>query len=201
MLFSDKALDEEARLDANFDDLVRRIKSPSTTNPQQGSQQFYFVYPPRLVLTVRKRIPVWKARLSERENIKVTVISLSDVVWQVIDASGRWNEWLELEEDFDIEDMNRSVTSALEQNDAFINSVVQRIKETAGPHDVVFLTDVELLHPYGRTRPLEHALLRQVQQPVVFLYPGKRIGQYGLQFLEFYPEDSGYRSTIIGGLE
>ena len=40
-----------------------------------------------------------------------------------------------------------------------------------------------------------------VQVPIVFFYPGRRAGQYGLHFLEFYPEDPGYRSTLIGGLE
>ena len=94
MLFSDKAIHDEARLDANFDELARRLKSPTTTSPQQGSPEFYFVYPPRLVLTVRKRIPVWKARLAERDHTKVTKISLSEIIWQMIDASGRWNEWL-----------------------------------------------------------------------------------------------------------
>ncbi len=192
---------DEARLEENFEELVKKLKSPNALNPLQSAPVFYFVYPPRQILTVRKLLPVWKARLAERDRLNVHLISVAEIVDEVIQASGRWETWLGLEEDFEIEEMNRSVSSALEQNEALIRAVVDRVKAAAGPGDIVFLTDIELLHPYARTRPIEHALHQQTVAPVVFFYPGRRVGQYGLRFLEFYPEDSGYRSTIVGGLE
>lgn len=201
MPFSETQSPDEARLETNFEELVEKLKAPSTLNPLHGAPVFYFVYPPRQVLTVRKLLPVWKARLAERDRLNLRIISLAEIVDRVIQASGRWETWLELEEDFEVSEMNRSVSSALEQDEALIRAVVEKVKADSDPGDIVFLTDVELLHPYARTRPIEHALHQQITSPVVFLYPGRRVGQYGLNFLEFYPEDSGYRSTIIGGLE
>ena len=83
-------------------------------------------------------------------------------------------------------------------------TIVERVAErvmTSREHTVLFITDVELLHPYFRSRVIENYLNNKVQIPTVFFYPGRRTGQYGLHFLEFYPEDPGYRSTLIGGLE
>lgn len=192
---------DEARLEASFEELVQKLKAPSTLNPLHGAPVFYFVYPPRQILTVRKLLPVWKARLAERDRLKAHLISLAEIIDSVIQASGRWETWLELEEDFEVDEMNRSVSSVLEQDEALIRAVVDRVKAESGPANIMFLVDVELLHPYARTRPIEHALHQQTTSPVVFFYPGKRVGQYGLKYLEFYPEDSGYRSTIVGGLE
>jgi bacteriophage exclusion system BrxB-like protein len=65
---------------------------------------------------------------------------------------------------------------------------------------VVFLTEVEMLHPYFRVRTLESALHDRVGVPTVVFYPGRRSGQFGLHFLDLYPEDGNYRATLLGGL-
>ena len=70
----------------------------------------------------------------------------------------------------------------------------------ARPKTVVFLTDAHALHPYFRIRTLESGLHDRIKTPTVILYPGRRSGQYGLHFLNFYPVDGNYRSTIIGGM-
>ena len=81
-----------------------------------------------------------------------------------------------------------------------LSEALERIA-AGGDKAVVLLTGCELLHPYYRTRAIESALVGRVPHPTVILYPGRRVGQYGLHFLGFYPEDGNYRSTLIGGLE
>ena len=73
-------------------------------------------------------------------------------------------------------------------------------QKDAPENAVVLLTEAELLHPYFRTRTIESKLHDKVKKPVVIFYPGRRSGQYGLQFLDFYTVDGNYRSTLIGGL-
>ena len=47
---------------------------------------------------------------------------------------------------------------------------------------------------------IEVELESEVKTPTVIFYPGRRSGQYGLHFLDFYPVDGNYRSTLLGGL-
>ena len=118
----------------------------------------------------------------------------------MIDRSGRWNDWVELEKDFSIQQINDSVSSVLQQDNTFINTVVDRVL-SVDLGKVVFIVDVELIHPYAKTKPIESVLHNKAQLPVIFFYPGERTGQFGLKFLSFYPEDQGYRSSLIGGDE
>ena len=91
----------------------------------------------------------------------------------------------------------RSV-DVLRGEDRLAEEVASRIGQASG-QSVVLLTDSEMLHPYFRTRAIEGKLHDRVQVPTVIFYPGRRSGQYGLHFLEFYPVDGNYRSTLIGG--
>ncbi len=189
---------DEMQLEADFEKLRQRLDDPDALNPAHSDPIFYFVYSPSQILTVRKLLPGWIARLRNENGLEVETLSLSEIMWELIDASGRWEAWLELEPEHDLEDINEAVRDVLLRSD---NALVKRIAErVASPREnaVLFITDVELLHPYIRSRVIENYLNNKVQIPTVFFYPGRRAGQYGLHFLEFYPEDPGYRSTLVG---
>jgi len=115
-----------------------------------------------------------------------------------VDESGRYEAWLELEAGADVEQINEAVRDVLRSEDRLAEEVATRIGQASG-RSVVLLTDAEMLHPYFRTRAIESKLHDRVQVPTVIFYPGRRSGQYGLHFLEFYPVDGNYRSTLIGG--
>jgi len=55
------------------------------------------------------------------------------------------------------------------------------------------------MHPFFRAHVIESALTDKIKVPTVLLYPGRRSGQFGLHFLDFYPVDGNYRATIVGG--
>jgi hypothetical protein len=185
-------------LDADFDLLAQRLAEPASLAAARTDPFYYFVYPPEDALEVKRRIPVWSARLRHAD-LQVERVSFSDLIWELIDASGRWDAWLEAEADADQVQVNEAIRNVLRTG----NALVERVASVVGqerPRTVVFLTETEMLHPYFRVRTLESALHDRIKIPTVVFYPGRRAGQFGLNFLGFYPEDGNYRATIIGGL-
>ncbi len=188
---------DDALLDENFGQLRQRLLDPDALSPLRGAPIFYFVYDPKMALTVRRMMPGWIAQLHNEQGLSVKIVSLADLLWRLIDESGRWESWLEAEQDFEPQEINLAIKSVLEEDNALVHQAADQII-SASTGTVVFITDSELLHPFARTRSLESYLQNRLQTPAVFFYPGKRAGQYGLRFLGFYPEDTGYRSTLIG---
>ena len=185
-------------LDNAFDELIDKIRDPDALNPAKSDPVFYFAYPPELMLDLKKRLPRWTSKLREA-GLEVHRISLSDILWSAVDDSGRWDSWLDLEADADPEQINEAVRDVLRQGNALVDRVAE-VVESAPEGTVVLLTEAELLHPYFRTRTIESRLHDRVNAPTVIFYPGRRSGQYGLHFLNFYPVDGNYRSTLLGGL-
>ena len=189
----------ETRLNTDFEQLRQRLLSPAGLNPAQSDPIFYLVFSPKDTLTVYRLLPGWMAQL-ENDGWRVKTLPLGKLIWELIDQSGRWDEWLEIEHEADQEEINEAIRNVLRTNNALVERVAQAVT-IEEEKTVVLVTEVELLHPYFRLRVIENYLNNKVRIPTVFLYPGRRAGQYGLCFLDFYPEDPGYRSTLIGGLE
>lgn len=191
---------DNSGLDASFEELRLQLADPDRLSPAHADPLCYFVYDPSHILAVRSLLPGWIARLRNENGLAVERLSLSEVMWELIDASGRWEEWLELEPDSDQDKVNDAVRDVLLRGDDTIMKKVLEFVSVRREHTVVLITDVELLHPYLRSRVIEGHLKNKVQVPTVFFYPGRRAGQYDLYFLGIHQEDSGYRSPIYGGL-
>jgi Domain of unknown function (DUF1788) len=185
-------------LDETFEELTEKLREPAALNPAMSDPFFYFVHDPAQTLEVKRNLPRWSATL-ERHGWKVERLSLARILWQVVEASGRWNEWLELESDATQDQVNAAVRDALQADGAFVEALSETLSKER-PGTLVLLTDTLALHPYFRVRSLEHALHDRVKTPAVLFYPGRRTGQYGLHFLGFYPEDGNYRATLVGGI-
>lgn len=185
-------------LDADFATLRRQLQTPASLAASRSDPFYYFVYPPEEALEVKRRLPLWTAQLRQ-DGLQVERVSFSDLLWELIDATGRWEVWLEVEPDADREAVNEAVRNALREGNTLIDRVAA-VVEDPRPGRVLFLTETEMLHPYFRVRVLESALHDRIKTPTVVFYPGRRAGQFGLHFLDFYPEDGNYRATVIGGL-
>lgn len=183
-------------LDSTFDELRAQLKKPDALNPAKSDPLFYFVHAPEEALEVKKKLPLWTAMLRE-DGREVQVVSLSALFWQLIDDSGRWEDWLETEPDYEPGEINESVRDVLRGGNALAEAVAAYVSSPS-PGRVVFLVDTGLLHPYFRVRAMESALHDRVKVPTILFYPGRRSGQYGLHFLGFYAVDGNYRSTLIG---
>lgn len=190
---------DDTSLERDFQELCAVLKQPTSLNPAHSDPIFYFVYLPKHMLAVKRRLTGWMATL-RNDGYEPVRISLGGLVRELIDESGRWAEWLELEPESEPSEINKAIQDVLINNNALTERVAQRI--TPGNDKTIYLlTESELLHPYFRTRTIESALTGRVLHPTIIFYPGRRVGQYGLHFLGFYPEDGNYRSTLIGGLE
>jgi len=186
-------------LDETFDSLVEHLQHPESLNPAKSDPFFYFVHDPAETLAVKQKLSVWRSVLGN-EGWTVDIVSLSKLIWDIVNKSGRWDEWLGLERDSDPEAMNEAISDVLRSDNALVESLAKHIRQERD-RTLVFVTDVAALHPYFRARSLESGLHDQVKVPTVLFYPGRRSGQYGLHFLGFYEFDGNYRATLLGGLE
>jgi hypothetical protein len=184
-------------LDSAFNELIEKIRDPDALNPAKSDPVFYFAYPPELMLELKKRLPRWLTRIKEAD-FEVRRVSLAEIVWDLVDKSGRWEKWLKLEKEADPEEINNAVRDALRNENAFIDTCTKIIRSMPRG-SVVLVTEAELLHPFFRTRLIESYIHDKVEAFTVFIYPGVQSGQFGLKFLGFYPVDPNYRSSIIGG--
>lgn len=185
-------------LDADFAALRHHLQAPASLSAARSDPFYYFIYPPEQALEVRRRLPLWTAQLRQ-DGLQVDRASFSDLLWELIEAAGRWEIWREVEPDADREAVNDAIRNVLREENALVRRVAALV-ETPRPATVLFLTETEMLHPYFRVRALESALHDRIAVPTVVFYPGRRSGQFGLHFLDFYPEDGNYRATLIGGL-
>ena len=186
-------------LDETYNTLTTHLRQPESLNPAKSDPFFYFVHDPNETLAVKQKLGVWSAAL-RNEGWTVEQVSLSKLLWEIVDASGRWNEWLALEPEADPEAMNEAVRDVLRTDNSLVEALAQHISQERS-HTLVFVTDTAALHPYFRARSLESGLHDRVKVPTVIFYPGRRSGQYGLHFLGFYEFDGNYRATLLGGLE
>lgn len=184
-------------LDNAFNELLDKIRDPDALNPVKSAPVFYFRYQPEMMLTVKKHLPRLISRVKKEAELEVRRISIADVIWDIVDKSGRWDDWLDLESDADPDQINEAIRDVLRQGNTLLNRVTEAIT-SAPKNTIVFLTEAELLHPYTRTRVIEEYLHNKATVCTIIFYPGERSGQFGLKFLGFYKED-GYRSPIIGG--
>ena len=185
-------------LDSAVNELLDKIRDPDALHPAKSDPIFYFAYPPEMMLDLKKHLARWTSKIREAD-FEVRRVSLADILWETVSKSGRWDVWLELEADADADEINESVRDVLRQGNTLVDRIANVIESTS-EGTVVLLTEAELLHPYFRTRSIESQLHDKVKTPTVIFYPGRRSGQYGLHFLNFYPVDGNYRSTLLGGL-
>lgn len=186
-------------LDETFDALTTHLRYPESLNPAKSDPFFYFVHDPAETLTVKQKLAIWSSML-RNEGWVIDDVSLSKLIWEIVDASGRWDEWLTLESDADPDAMNEAIANVLRTDNALVESLASHVSHEQ-PRKIVFVTDAVALHPYFRARSLESGLHDRVKVPTVIFYPGRRSGQYGLHFLGFYEFDGNYRATLLGGLE
>jgi hypothetical protein len=186
-------------LDETFDLLVEHLREPEKLNPARSDPFFYFVHAPEDTLTVKQKIAVWTSFLTN-EGWTVERVSLCNLIWQIIDTSGRWEEWLGLEQHAEASEINEAIRDVLRTQNALIEALAQHVTRDRA-HTVVLVTDMASMHPFSRARALESGLHDRVKTPTVLFYPGRRSGQYGLHFLDIYGFDGNYRATLLGGIE
>jgi hypothetical protein len=188
-------------LQQNFDELRQRLKHGRGMDHASDDPVFYLVFKPEEMLTVKRRMKQWVAKLNI-EGWKVHIFSMAEVVHEILRKNDLRDIWLDSEQDapLDFDSINETLADALTGVNTLRNKLEDRLKSLKGQEDtVLFITDLEALHPYLRVGTIEQGLQGRFTVPTVILYPGKRSGRTTLSFLGIYPEDGNYRSIHIGG--
>jgi hypothetical protein len=152
------------------------------------------------MLTVKRKIKTWQAGL-EKDGFKVNIFSMAKTIHEILQDSDFRQDWLEGEKDAPMafSDINESLKDVILSPAGILLKIKQYLETFAGQKDIiVFITDLEALHPYLRVGTIEQNLQGQFTVPTVIFYPGVREGN-SLRFLGVYPPDGNYRSIHIGG--
>ncbi|SEM84129.1 protein of unknown function [Stigmatella aurantiaca] len=189
-------------LDSTFAELRVKLQSIDRVSPTHIDPFFHFVHAPEETAALVDRIRRWKASL-QSDGWKVRVVSLAEEMWRVIDESGRWEDWREVEADAEPAQAITAVADTLRTKQGLgqggLAKAILDVVSDDTPDRLVLLTDAALLHPFFRVRVIEEVVHDRVRAPTVLFYPGSRAGEFGLRFLGIYPEDPNYRSNIVGG--
>jgi len=93
-------------LDETFDALTTHLRHPESLNPAKSDPFFYFVHDPAETLAVKQKLAIWSSML-RNEGWVIDHVSLSKLIWEIVDASRRWDEWLTLEPEADPAQVHR----------------------------------------------------------------------------------------------
>src|SRR5439155_10817916 len=108
------------------------LREPEGLNPAKSDPFFYFVHDPAEALVVKQKLGVWIPAL-KNDGWSVKQVSLLKLLWEIVDASGRWDEWLALEADADPEAMNEAIRDVLRTGNALVESLARYVSEEC-PH-------------------------------------------------------------------
>lgn len=188
-------------LQANFDELIERIRRGRELGHAGFEPIYYLIFEPQEILDVKRKIPAWTARL-RNEGWDVHCFSIAIEIEEILQNDPRRALWLLADRTApqDWQKANQSLANALTNGAALQKRLEDKLASLQGKSSaVVIVTDLEALHPYLRIGAIESQLQGKFNIPTVFLYPGIRTGKTSLRFLGFYPDDGNYRSVHVGG--
>jgi hypothetical protein len=187
-------------LTEKFNELRGQLKNGmGSIRPTGFDPVYYLLFPPNQIIEVKLRLPEWEAQLKidgfRPQHISMTAVlndyfRSHDLRENLIDA-GR------LQSD-NVSTIIGSLTTHLVNDDVVGASILRQIE--ANKHEatsVLFLTDLEALHPFLRIGAVEQQLVGRFSFPTVVLYPGTAGGAYSRRFLGVHKEDGNYRSPHI----
>jgi hypothetical protein len=186
-------------LESSFRELQQRLRDSSSLGNTGGDPVYYLVFQPQEMLTVKRKLKAWKAKL-KLDDWEVEVLSLARVIGDFFANHPLRQFWLSGEQDHDLVEVNETLRAALVDTRLVETKILEALKkQETKPKGLLLITDIEALHPYLRIGAIEQRLQGKVNSPTIILYPGERRGQSNLSFLGIYPDDGNYRSIHIGG--
>lgn len=184
----------------SFNELRLRLKESRLLDHAGSDPVFYMVFSPSQMPEVKRLTKTWTAKL-KLEGWSVEQFSMADAVEEIFLNHPLRDIWLEAEAESPLafEEINQTLSDALLEGNALQSKLASKLDKLKDRKTtLLFVTDVEALHPYLRVGSLEQRLQGRFSVPTIIFYPGVRTGRTNLKFLGIYPEDGNYRSTHIG---
>lgn len=188
-------------LQQSFNDLRHLLKTGRGLSHSGDDPVYYLVFSQDRMLEVKRQIKSWAVKL-KHDGWQVELFSMADAVNSILTNHPLRDIWLSAEKDapLDFDEINPTLSEALTADDTLKNRLEEKLASLKGrDQTVLFVTDLEALHPYLRVGALEQKLTGKFLVPTVIFYPGVRAGKTTLRFLGIYPEDGNYRSVHLGG--
>jgi hypothetical protein len=188
-------------LSADFDELIRRVEAGREFAHASFEPIFYLVIRPRDLLEAKRLLPAWTAKLTNA-GWRVETFSMAEHIADILRKAPLRDVWLAADRKDPLAwgKTNAALANALTAQARLQAGLEERLAALQGQTStIMFVTDLEALHPYLRIGAIEAQLQGRFHVPTVFLYPGTRTGKTRLKFLGFYPEDGNYRSVHVGG--
>lgn len=162
-----------------------------------------YVYLPAEEWVVRsdlKELQLWLEAPAQR--VSCASISLADLFWQALETEGWIDELISQErassdEELALRGIYGSVSEILQLPPSLPDRVLAAVDEFTDQRTAVFLYRAGSLYPAYRTSTLIDDLRGRLRLPLVLLYPGVIVGDYGLKFMGRGEPAYGYRALIV----
>lgn len=179
-----------------FHQILEYLEDPGSGHHSGDKKLCYLTFPFEKVLIVKQNLETFLS-LAKHQNYDVDVLSLGTVVNDYIVNNPRRKNWYgfsKVEEQSEMSDFFKGVGSSIIENEVIETAILQKQGELQNKKKpLLFITDLEGIHPFTRFGPIEQKIYNQLEIPIIILYPGDLTGS-SLEFLGFYPADGNYRS-------
>lgn len=187
-------------LTEKFNELRGQLRSGmGSIRPTGFDPVYYLLFPSDQIIEVKQRLPEWEAQLRvdgfQPDHVSMTAVL--NEYFRSHDLREPLIEAARLQSD-DFLTIAQSLTTHLVNDNVVGNAILRELEKHK--HDstsVLFLTDLEALHPFLRIGAVEQQLVGRFSFPTIVLYPGTAGGAYSRRFLGVHKEDGNYRSPHI----
>lgn len=182
-------------VDTKYRELLDYLLEPKTYNYSGDKTVCYLTYSMDDIISVKRNLnEVWIG-LAKNKGLDVTILSIHEVLKNFFQKDEYRIEAGEYAVDNEEETLEvyQSLGENLKNQEIIETAILEVQEEIDLKKGVLFITDLEAIHPYSRFGPIEQKIYNKIKVPIVVFYPGEISGT-ALRFLGFYPEDGNYRS-------
>lgn len=182
-------------VDTKYRALLDYLVEPKSYDHSGDKTICYLTFGSDEILNVKKQLNQIWVELAKNKGLKVEVLSLHQVLKDFFvkdDYRVEAGEFAADDEE-ETQDVYDSLGENLKNQEILENAILEAQAKVDKDKGVLFITDIEAIHPFTRFGPIEQKIYNKVEVPIVVFYPGEISGT-ALKFLGFYPEDGNYRS-------
>jgi len=181
-------------IENKYQEVLTYLLEPKTYNHSGDKTICYLTFPTEDIIAVKRNLNRNWIAIAKNKGLEVTVLSIHELL-KIFFEEDEYR--IEAGKDAtEYEDETIEVYESLGENlknQEIIENAILKAQEDISENGVLFITDLEAIHPYSRFGPIEQKIYNDIKVPIVVFYPGEVSGT-ALKFLGFYPEDGNYRS-------